>query len=302
MLTSLDHLVIAVRDLDAATATYGALFGRRPSWRGDHGAWGTANSLFRLPNTYVELLAPVADAPVAAVLRDRLERAGEGPYALAFGTDDIAAAAAALDAAGMQGIGPLAAQGRDHLSGAERRWRNLLLQPADTRAVPMFVIQHDSPADALPPAAPIAADDSVVSGVDHAVVMTPEPDAAIALYRDRLGLRLALDRTFEGRGMRLLFFRVGGITVEIAAPVAGDPPAAPGGDSDRFWGISYRVPNAAAARARLAAAGFDVSEVRAGFKPGTQVCTVRGETHGVATLLIEPSDGVARDRAVTRDS
>ena len=59
-------------------------------------------------------------------------------------------------------------------------------------------------------------------------------------------------------------------------------PSAP----DRFWGISWRVPDIDAAHARLVAAGFDVSEIRTGRRPGTRVATVRAETHGVATLLI----------------
>ena len=41
-----------------------------------------------------------------------------------------------------------------------------------------------------------------------------------------------------------------------------------------------------AAHARLARQGFDVSDVRPGRKPGTHVCTVRGEPCGVATLLL----------------
>ena len=113
--------------------------------------------------------------------------------------------------------------------------------------------------------------------------MTGDAEAACGLYRDRLGLRLAFDRTFAERRVRLLFFRVGGVTVELAAPL-GVAPDADG--RDRFWGISWRVPDIDAARARLAAAGFDVSEVRPGNKSGTRVCTVRRETHGVATLLI----------------
>jgi hypothetical protein len=93
--------------------------------------------------------------------------------------------------------------------------------------------------------------------------------------------------------MRLLFFRVGGVTLEIAAqdprPEAGSPATARGGDdNDRLWGLSWRVPNADAARERLAGAGFDVSDVRAGRKPDTRVLTVRDGTCGVPTLLIEP--------------
>jgi catechol 2,3-dioxygenase-like lactoylglutathione lyase family enzyme len=117
------------------------------------------------------------------------------------------------------------------------------------------------------------------------VVRSPDADAARALYGDGLGLRLALDREFPQWGARLLFFRVGGLTVEIAAELAGGP-ATDGGD--RLWGLSWRVRDADAARARLLAAGFDVSEVRAGRRPGTRVLTVRDGTHGVPTLLLEP--------------
>ena len=151
------------------------------------------------------------------------------------------------------------------------------------------MIEHLSPASVLPPA-PIDGDAAAaIDGVDHVVVMTADADAAIALYRDRLGIRLAFDRTFEQRGLRLLFFRVAGITVELAAPLGAA--ATP----DRFWGISYRVRDVEAARARLHAAGFDVSEVRSGHKPGTHVCTVRSETHGVATLLIAAEKTTADD-------
>ncbi|MGH6950206.1 MAG: hypothetical protein ACREH4_05005, partial [Vitreimonas sp.] len=63
-----------------------------------------------------------------------------------------------------------------------------------------------------------------------------------------------------------------------------------GGDGrDRLWGLSWRVADADAARARLAAAGANVSDVRAGLKPGTRVFTVRDRTCGVATLMIQPS-------------
>lgn len=281
LLTALDHAVIAVADLDAATAAYARLYGRRPSWRGSHAEWGTANALFRLANTYVELLAPAGDGPVGEHLRAHLARHGEGPYALAFATADAEACATTLRARGIAATDPVAGSGREATSGAERAWRTVFLPQADTRGVALFAIEHRSPADALPIAAIEGDAAAAVDGIDHVVVMTADAPAAIALYGERLGLRLAFDRTFPERGLRLLFFRIAGITVEIAAPLgASDGP-------DRFWGISYRVPDIDTARARIAAAGFDVSDVRTGHKPGTRVCTVRAGTHGVATLFIE---------------
>ena len=76
MLTSLDHIVIAVRDLPAATDLYGRLLGRRPSWRGVHPGYGTANTLLRLDNTYLELLSPsgAASSTVMPLTRKKSSR------------------------------------------------------------------------------------------------------------------------------------------------------------------------------------------------------------------------------------
>src|SRR5262245_18238936 len=50
-----------------------------------------------------------------------------------------------------------------------------------------------------------------VAAIDHDVVFTPSPERAIVLWRDQLGLRLAFDREFPERKVRLLFFRSGGL-------------------------------------------------------------------------------------------
>lgn len=285
VLTCLDHVILAVRDLETATRDHATLLGRRPSWRGEHAGAGSANTLFRLENTYLELLAPDGPGPVGDALRAWLDARGEGPLGLAFGTDDAEAARTELATRGLA-PGPVEkGLGRDVESGGFREWRRVPLPLERTRGVVLFAIQHLSPPELLPAAGAAGPERAAVSGLDHAVVQTPEPDAAIALYGQGLGLRLALDRTFEAWGMRLVFFRVGGVTVELAAPLAPDPTQT----GDRFWGLSWRVPDADAARDRLAAAGFDVSEVRTGRKPGTRVLTVREPTHGVATLLLEPA-------------
>lgn len=285
-LTALDHVIVLVHDVEAATPTYARLLGRTPSWRGEHPGQGTANALFRLENTYLELLAPTGPGAVGDLLRARLAATGEGPLGFALATPDADACAAALRARGLAAADPVAGMGRDEPSGAWRRWRHVMLPADAARGILVFAIEHLSPPELLPPAQPLAGEAAAVSGIDHVVVRSDAPEAAIAFYRDALGLRLALDRTFEQWGARLLFFRVGGITIELAA--SAKPPAEPA-FLDSFWGISWRVPDVAAARERLLDLAFDVSEVRTGRKPGTQVCTVRAPTHGVATLLIQPA-------------
>ena len=134
-----------------------------------------------------------------------------------------------------------------------------------------------------PAPSPAEAAAAIVSAIDHVVVHTMQPERALALWRDRLGLRLALDREFPDRGLRLLFFRSNHMTLEYACMLNAAGSAA----EDRFYGVSYRVRDIQSCRERLLAASIDVSPVRTGMKPGTHVVTVRSGTAGVPTLLIE---------------
>jgi catechol 2,3-dioxygenase-like lactoylglutathione lyase family enzyme len=286
MIHAVDHVVIAVGDLEEATDSYTRILGRTPSWRGEHAAWGTSNTLFRLANTYLELLAPTGPGPLADGLRDRIAAEGEGPYAIAFGVDDADDCAKQLRERGIEASDPVEGSGCEETSGTERRWRNVLLPQEDTRGVALFCIEHLSPRDALPVAEPTSDEAASVMGLDHLVVQSKDGDATRALYGDALGLRLALDRSNEKWGSRLLFFRVGGVTVEVSARLGADPePDAP----DHLWGLAYQVPDIERAVARMVAANVDVSEVRTGRKDGTHVATIKAPTHGVATLLVQPT-------------
>ena len=289
MLTSLDHLIVAVRDLDAASRQYQTLFGRHPSWRGSHPEAGTTNVLFRLDNTSIELLAPTGDGPVAALLTAWLDAHGEGLLGVAFGTENLDEHCSLLAS---RGLTPLAAEeglGVDENSGAERRWRRATLPLNRTRGVLMFPIEHLSAPEILPLAPLDGPDVAAAFALDHAVVQTNDAEAAKALFGETFGLRLALDKEFVQWDARFLFFRVGGVTLEVVAALGGQSSVEglPASDTDRLYGATYKVRNADAARARLAASGVDVSEVRAGRRPGTRVFTVRNATCGVPTLMLE---------------
>ena len=285
MLHSLDHVILGVRDLEAATRAYVTLLGRSPSWRGEHPGAGTENVLFRLENTYLELIA-LAEAAVDTPLAQRLEKRGEGLLGLAFGTGDAEDCREEMIEAGLEPAPTKKGSGRDLDSGAFREWRNVLLPLSQTRGVLLFAIEHTSPPEMLPPAAALGDAGAAVSRLDHVVVQSKDADATKTLYGDQLGLRLALDRSNEKWSSRLLFFRVGGTTVEVGARLGEEPEA---DASDELWGLAWQFPDATAARARLTAAGVDVSEVREGRKPGTRVFTVRDGSCGVPTLAIEPT-------------
>lgn len=112
---AMDHIVWAVRDLDAAAAEIEAL-GLALAPRAEHPAWmGTANRTAQFADrTYLELLevdrpdAQERHDPTSGAFgfggwaKDRLARLGDGPTMLAFKTDDAEAARAVFDAAGAQ--------------------------------------------------------------------------------------------------------------------------------------------------------------------------------------------------------
>jgi hypothetical protein len=105
-LTGLDHLVVAVRDLDAAAAEWAAL-GFTLSPRGLHSAHiGSANYTMMFGEDYLELLGVVTPTPHNQALRDFVD-AREGLDRAAFTTTDAAAGADALRARGVDAVGPV---------------------------------------------------------------------------------------------------------------------------------------------------------------------------------------------------
>lgn len=284
--TSVDHIIIAVRDLKEAEKNYTAIFGREPSWKGVHPGVGTGNVLYRLANTYVELYAPVAEGANADTLKAHLDEKGEGLYGIVLGLDDAAAATAAFNVRGLKSGDPVDGKGRDEITGAIREWRTIAMPKDEVRSLFMLGIQHLSPADALPPA-PLSegvSEAQAISACDHVVVMTPDAEGCKALFGDKLGIRLALDHTKPEWGVRQLFFRVGGLTIEVVEPL--DKSKAP--KAEHFWGLAWKAENVGAVRDRLAAAGRDVSEVKPGRKEGTAVATIKPPTNGIPTILVGP--------------
>ena len=74
MINSLDHLIIAVNNLDEAENNYKKIFGMEPVWRGEHKELGTSNSLFNFNNTYFELLSATGDGLGAALVNYYLDQ------------------------------------------------------------------------------------------------------------------------------------------------------------------------------------------------------------------------------------
>ena len=257
MITGLHHVAVVVRDLDAAADGYRRMLGGEPMAQDGGGA---RRAWFWLDNMGLELIAPDGDGPSGDRVRARLDEAGEGQWLVAFTADDLDATARLCERRG--------------LAVSERTERAVMFEPSSTGGVQIALV-------GFPPQA--SQTSGLVAALDHVVIRTANIDRAVANFGGRLGLDLRLDRCNERWGARQLFFKAGNAVVEFGASLKARASDAP----DSFGGLAWRVPDADAARARLAAQGFDVSEVRTGRKPGTRVLTVRSGVVAGPALIIQ---------------
>lgn len=276
MISTLDHLIIAVKDLDEAEKDYTKIFGIPPVWRGEHKELGTINSIFNFENTYFELLASKGVGLGADLVNSALKQDGEGLTGIVLGTDNIKDAHASISSAGY-GIGEISdGEGSNSDNVNIRRWQNLFLPPELTRGLFSFVIEHT---DGELPSSNYQT--SSISKLDHVVINTNDADGFISVYKDIFKIRLALDKVIEHWKKRMLFFRLNKTTIEVIESKDGQPA------NDKLWGLAWEVKNIEVVYQRLIGEGIDVSPVQKGIKENTLVATIKSHTHNVPTLLIE---------------
>ncbi|MCJ7438331.1 MAG: methylmalonyl-CoA epimerase [Acidimicrobiia bacterium] len=97
LLTEIDHIAIAVNDLEAAIEYYRDTFGCEVDHREVVERDGVEEALLKVADSYVQLLTPTRDdSPVAKYL----EKNGEGIHHVGYRVDDCAAALERVKAAG----------------------------------------------------------------------------------------------------------------------------------------------------------------------------------------------------------
>jgi methylmalonyl-CoA epimerase len=96
-LTEIDHVAIAVHDLDAAISYYQRAFGATVDHREVVESDGVEEALLKVAESYIQLLTPTRpDSPVAK----SLEKRGEGLHHIGYRVANCAEALAQMIAAG----------------------------------------------------------------------------------------------------------------------------------------------------------------------------------------------------------
>ena len=87
VLTEIDHVGIAVRDLDAAVEWYERMFGASAVHRERIESDGVEEALIKVAGSYIQLLTPFTDSSPLAKF---MERNGEGLHHVGYRVDDYA--------------------------------------------------------------------------------------------------------------------------------------------------------------------------------------------------------------------
>jgi glyoxalase-like protein len=147
----IDHVVLAVRDLEASADRLWTEHGLRFISGGRHPRWGTANMIAPFGRDYLELLG-VVDEGVGAntdIGRTLIELSEEGDrwFSVCLADDDIAATAARLGLEVQPGS-------RTRPDGTEVRWRGAGIGDRGGDLWLPFFISWDVPPELHPGAAP----------------------------------------------------------------------------------------------------------------------------------------------------
>lgn len=128
----IEHIGIAVKDLEAANKTYSALFGYEPYKTEIVESEGVATSFFQTGESKIELLAATnPDSPIAKFI----ERKGEGIHHIAFAVKDIRAEVARLKEEGFVVIN------EEPRKGADNKWV-VFLHPKSSHGVLVELCQE----------------------------------------------------------------------------------------------------------------------------------------------------------------
>lgn len=264
-----DHLVILVRDLEAARATYERL-GFHPAPLGRHSDHlGTGNHCVMLSaGDYFEVLSVLNPTPANEVWRRMLDDR-EGLHLVVMRSADVAADCRRLAEAGFTPEPPLAFSRpvrRSDGGSAEAAFVVSRLPAEQTGGVAVMICQHDTPELVWLPELMDHANGA--RGLAALHVVHPDPEAAIPVFEVLCG-KDAVSRD-GGR----VTVRTATIPITFAPPRTGEP------SGPAPFAMAVRVADPDAVAARLARDGIPHRV------EGGAVHVQPDHTHGVALAFV----------------
>lgn len=131
--------------------------------------------------------------------------------------------------------------------------------------------------------------------IDHIGVAVENLEGAVALYRDRLGMREQHRETVEEQGVHAVLLEIGDSHVELIAPIGPDGGVAKFIDrhGPGMHHVAYRTDDIDATLQQLVAAGIRLidEEPRVGIQGSRVAFAHPKSTGGVLTEIVQPAEG-----------
>jgi catechol 2,3-dioxygenase-like lactoylglutathione lyase family enzyme len=280
---SINHVGMAVRDLDAAARRFEAMGFMLTPYSPHSAAWkpgaavvpqGSGNRCVMLPHNYLEILASESPAAPAERIETFLRR-HQGAHIICFNSATPDAIDARLVAAGIGTSGVIPLQREIDTPDGLRtaKFRRVQFAPDDSPEGYIQVAHHLTPQYIYQPRYTAHANGATL--LSDTLVVADDVEHFAAKYARYLGV----PATREGAARRFRFALGDRLTLLPWRDAAGWLPGTLMPPPPCIAGVAFRVPDLAAQRARLAAAGFTVRDA------GRRLLVPAEEACGVAVLF-----------------
>lgn len=200
----LDHLLIAVRDLNVAAQTFGDNLGFSVTPEGVHPGRGSHNRLIVFGPEYLELIS-VSD-PSRRLFRPNLVpflESREGLFAFAMGTAEIGGWFLQLRQRGVAVDEPVDGARHTAEGATAYSWRQAEIAPDETPGSQTFLIQHhQTVAERYPEPREATKHANGVTGVHYLALAVYDAEAAAARWQEAFGLEALPAQDRRGQGIR----------------------------------------------------------------------------------------------------
>lgn len=262
MIKSLDRISIATNDLERSKKTFSDFFDSLPAFEAIEENLGYKSLIYNFENTQLELISHLGKKENSELTNYLIKNPNGGLFGFSLQSENKEMFEQMKESPSIEVEEITDEKKITFLSNDLKQSKNFKLS----------LNHYDSPS--------IKKNiDSDLFALDHLVITTNNGENIVNLYKEKLGIRLALDQMVEEWGGRMLFFRTGQATIEVIDNKA------PG--EDNFWGLAWKTKNIKKTCERLAKKNINVSEVRKGRKKDTLVATVKFDEIKIPTLLVE---------------
>ena len=272
MLTRVQNIFLATKNIMETSQKFSIFFGRKPNFIGQSSNLGIDIIIFGLHETNICLISPKSPGIWFEALNNFLKIKGEGIFGINFSSDDFDDDYNNFAENDLK----LSNKIESCFEGNNEKqikfsFFNILDKTIEGLNI---LVSHQMDFQNN-----IENSNNNVNKVNQLVIQTKAPDFIKDIFERKLGIRLALDKTFNEWAGRMLFFRLGGVTLEV---IEGKDIE----QNTKYFGIGWHAENYNKCYNKLIDDGFSLSEIRKGRKEGTLVSTMKEPILNIPTILI----------------